>query len=162
MNWQELNDWRENHRTRCVRLKMPVHPTIGPWFTESDSPERGAREVLDLPSVRCGMCGNLGRVYQDHCHYTGLCRGWLCPGCNTAEAYGYGAVWDAWRVSAPHIEDRRFYKAPAAYHDGTHCASGLPMGVFKSYGMVHLLVEKAANEGYRSALTEQKRAARQR
>lgn len=35
---------------------------------------------------RCAICGRRClRLRKDHCHETGLVRGWLCPSCNTSE-----------------------------------------------------------------------------
>lgn len=32
----------------------------------------------------CEVCGCLGRICFDHCHISGVFRGWLCNGCNAA------------------------------------------------------------------------------
>jgi hypothetical protein len=34
---------------------------------------------------RCALCGRRARLVTDHDHQTGLVRGMLCTGCNTAE-----------------------------------------------------------------------------
>jgi hypothetical protein len=31
----------------------------------------------------CECCGELARLYLDHCHDTGAFRGWVCNSCNT-------------------------------------------------------------------------------
>lgn len=31
---------------------------------------------------RCELCGEIGPVVYDHCHKTGIFRGWLCSKCN--------------------------------------------------------------------------------
>ena len=42
---------------------------------------------------RCEVCDGLSHVELDHDHETGVCRGWLCPGCNTLLGQCYGH-WD--------------------------------------------------------------------
>lgn len=32
----------------------------------------------------CEICGGTTRIAYDHCHKTGIFRGWLCMKCNTA------------------------------------------------------------------------------
>lgn len=46
---------------------------------------------------RCGICGCETELVMDHDHSTGNIRGWLCRGCNIAEAYGDAPLWDSWR-----------------------------------------------------------------
>lgn len=35
----------------------------------------------------CEACRQIGKVTYDHCHLTGMFRGWLCQGCNGALGY---------------------------------------------------------------------------
>jgi hypothetical protein len=53
----------------------------------------------------CGMCGPNGDgSCLDHCHRTGLARGWLCHSCNIGEAFAsdeVGSRWHHWRRHAP-------------------------------------------------------------
>ena len=65
--------------------------------------------------------------FQDHCHSTGLFRGWLCHSCNTLEGFGSDFErWEAWRFTAPWlmVGRRRFYSNEGRDHrivdqDGT-------------------------------------------
>lgn len=60
---------------------------------------------------RCSVCGvhqdqTNGVMHLDHCHLTGVQRGWLCHSCNISEGKQENLVWDVWRVTAPHIPQR--------------------------------------------------------
>lgn len=48
---------------------------------------------------RCAMCGPLKieRPVLDHCHTTGLVRGYLCKSCNIAEGLSGHDMWTLWR-----------------------------------------------------------------
>lgn len=49
------------------------------------------QRLLDFQAGRCGICGTtLGVDVEDHCHRTGLTRGFLCRGCNTREGLHRG------------------------------------------------------------------------
>lgn len=53
----------------------------------SQSERRRARQEIMMGHPRpeaCEICGDLGPVVFDHCHASGLPRGWLCSNCNTA------------------------------------------------------------------------------
>lgn len=60
-------------------------------------------EVIDLfdwQDDRCAWCGYSNgdrRLVRDHCHFTGLVRGYLCSGCNSQEGWADDSVWGAWR-----------------------------------------------------------------
>lgn len=62
------------------------------------TPQKGG-DLWEWQDGRCAMCGVMAsRIVRDHCHDTGLVRGLLCSGCNTAEGTSnYGGRWDAWR-----------------------------------------------------------------
>jgi hypothetical protein len=49
------------------------------------------------------MCGRDGdRLVLDHCHETGLARGFLCSSCNVKESKSFGSVeWDIYRKFPP-------------------------------------------------------------
>jgi hypothetical protein len=52
----------------------------------------------------CSICGDEGDLVQDHCHTTGLFRGYLCRSCNLAEGIRDSATLKAWRTSAPYLK----------------------------------------------------------
>lgn len=43
------------------------------------------RDLHELQGGRCGMCGEVDQMVEDHDHNTGLIRGLLCRSCNTLE-----------------------------------------------------------------------------
>lgn len=50
------------------------------------------RLLARVQDGRCAACGIIpSRLVLDHDHDTGLCRGALCDGCNSAEGDGFGA-----------------------------------------------------------------------
>jgi hypothetical protein len=56
----------------------------------------------DAPE-RCAMCGSSWgrRMVDDHCHFTGLIRGWLHPGCNITEGAGVRDITHLYRERFP-------------------------------------------------------------
>ena len=62
---------------------------------------------------RCGACGDSRDLVTDHCHDTGLVRGFLCRSCNTLEPQG-GPRWRRWRLRPPSVicRDARPYWSP--------------------------------------------------
>lgn len=49
---------------------------------------------------RCAVCSRSNgtrRLVLDHCHLTGLVRGYLCSSCNSQEGWGSDAAWGDWR-----------------------------------------------------------------
>lgn len=65
-------------------------------------PVEGATvDLCDWQDNRCAWCGhsNVTRgLVRDHCHLTGLVRGYLCSGCNSREGSGSESVWGGWRA----------------------------------------------------------------
>lgn len=66
--------------------------------------------VLAWQAHRCAMCGvDLSpchacgqtvkglKLVEDHCHRTGLRRGYLCRGCNNSEGTSASEAWQSWR-----------------------------------------------------------------
>lgn len=54
--------------------------------------------------MNCAMCGmpdTLSSLVEDHCHITGLVRGYLCRGCNTIEGTSGAPEWDEYRRNPP-------------------------------------------------------------
>ena len=88
--------WREH--------RGALNPEAGLWWNDPEL---------------CSVCGpskrrpgyRLDRTYQDHCHSTGLARGWLCGSCNVQEGKNDNALWHLWRRTAPMLSvgERWFY-----------------------------------------------------
>ncbi len=57
----------------------------------------GYRYLHTWQEKRCAMCGRDGeKLYLDHCHETGLARGFLCSSCNTKEQSQGNSI--EWRI----------------------------------------------------------------
>lgn len=58
-------------------------------FLAAGSARRAALPLIeDWQAGRCAVCGyGRGRLEADHCHNTGLFRGFLCHSCNVQEAH---------------------------------------------------------------------------
>lgn len=79
--------------------------------------EDWARYLFDaFHADRCAMCGRVPRVgglVEDHDHWTGLVRGWLCRSCNRQESVsGRAAQFEPyWRRNpATILGFRRYYE----------------------------------------------------
>lgn len=64
------------------RLCYPY--TERPAFTFWEPPAEG-QTLREWQENRCALCGFRDTVVLDHCHDTGMVRGWLCRSCNTTE-----------------------------------------------------------------------------
>jgi hypothetical protein len=58
---------------------------------------------LTFHNGRCAACGRRNERVEDHCHMTGLARGWLCQSCNVAEGAGLRSWVLAYRVRPPAV-----------------------------------------------------------
>ncbi len=68
-------------------------PPSGDWFEDGE---------------HCEMCGRARRLVLDHCHDTGLLRGWLCQSCNVMEGRsGDSLIFRFWRERAPVLAERK-------------------------------------------------------
>jgi len=65
----------------------------------------GYRHLHTWQNGMCAMCGRDGdRLVLDHCHETGLARGFLCSPCNIKESTSFGAIeWDIYRKFPPAV-----------------------------------------------------------
>ena len=67
---------------------------------------------------RCALCGfRDGPLVEDHCHMTGLVRGYLCRSCNTTEGVSDHNL-DQWRggvTVAAHMGIEKVYKIGRAH-----------------------------------------------
>jgi hypothetical protein len=95
---------------------IPFHKRPKPayllWIRpeERSSPEMktlldydGYRLLHTWHSGRCAMCGrDREKPVLDHCHETGLARGFLCSSCNTKEAnHPHSIEWEIYRKFPP-------------------------------------------------------------
>jgi hypothetical protein len=62
--------WKKAHPDRVRRSKRKARGLVNP--------------VGEAKSGPCECCGKITRLYLDHDHVTGQCRGWLCHRCNQA------------------------------------------------------------------------------
>lgn len=57
-------------------------------------------DMWEWQDGRCAWCGHedpVRRLDADHCHMTGLVRGYLCRACNINESVSFDPAWDEWR-----------------------------------------------------------------
>lgn len=66
---------------------------------KSWEPSRTGDDLWTWQAGRCAMCGRRAgdALVEDHCHATGLVRGFLCRSCNSCEGWSSDAKWDGWR-----------------------------------------------------------------
>lgn len=93
-------EWREKKlaSSRAAYRKKPEQRAAYNREFKRKNPERarqlrykrllnGATPPRERP-VHCELCGSAAdkkkMLHLDHCHTTGMFRGWLCRGCNTA------------------------------------------------------------------------------
>ena len=83
--------WRENHLSDFARYQRK-HRAKDPIAARKSNTEY-ARKYKGLPEATrptpsgCECCGRTDSKYAlalDHCHDTGVFRGWLCNKCNSA------------------------------------------------------------------------------
>lgn len=70
----------------------------------------------------CSMCGSFEKLVMDHCHTTGLFRGYLCQACNTREGQNRSFVWVAWRALAPSLDTPHRMMYPTSLNWNLHPA----------------------------------------
>lgn len=89
----------------CWGWPIPA-PAIPSELPCADASEWAWERLAEFHAGRCGACGVLvGQVGSalDHCHLTGLVRGWLCRSCNGREGRGSGAWVENYRRLPPAV-----------------------------------------------------------
>ena len=63
---------------------------------------------------RCALCGFRDRLVEDHCHDSGLVRGYLCKSCNTTEGRSdyHLSLWRGGTTPAAALGIKRLYVSP--------------------------------------------------
>ncbi|MGW2416893.1 endonuclease domain-containing protein [Streptomyces tubercidicus] len=61
------------------------------------------QQARDWHAGRCAACGTTRALVDDHCHATGLLRGWLCRACNRQEARDQLSLFSAYRSRPPTV-----------------------------------------------------------
>ncbi len=99
---------------------MP-QPVYLRWTREPERNSYDTKTLLDYDGYRylhtwqagcCAMCGNdKASMVLDHCHESGLARGFLCSPCNTKEGTSFNDVeWEIYRKFPPTVLlDLKFY-----------------------------------------------------
>ena len=89
--------------TEYHKRKLCYPYTSTPAFTFWDKPAPdgesppGVSPMRAWQDGRCALCGfRYGPLVEDHCHTTGLVRGYLCRSCNTTEGVSDHNL-DQWR-----------------------------------------------------------------
>jgi len=70
---------RERYRTKYRERRKARHLASEYHLTPATKARMEKRQ-----RGRCAACGMKTELHVDHCHDTGIVRGLLCPGCNTA------------------------------------------------------------------------------
>jgi len=72
--------------------------------------EEGFAYLRQWQADRCAMCGYCDKLVLDHCHETGLARGFLCHECNVLEGKSSLIEWRLYRLFPPtKMLDLKFY-----------------------------------------------------
>lgn len=77
---------------------------IVPWCWAWPTPPEDA--TLDnYLTERCAICGRAEQrgLVNDHCHRSGLRRGWLCRDCNASEGAGAQGMYQRYRERPPAV-----------------------------------------------------------
>lgn len=75
---EPISDFTENSQIcKLARYQLHVKRKYGLTPEEYD-------DMLVKQNGLCAICQKREPKYVDHCHDTGVVRGILCPGCNTA------------------------------------------------------------------------------
>jgi hypothetical protein len=67
-----------NEKHHCRRCEMAAEETAARVARMTGGRQRHCNE-----GKSCAICGSTERICWDHCHRTGVFRGWLCGHCNS-------------------------------------------------------------------------------
>jgi hypothetical protein len=99
---------------QVFRSKAHRTPANGElWFGPADAEAFGG--------IPCAICGEFGmgeRLQNDHCHVTGIWRGYLCRSCNHSEGRSNASRFDWWMLYAPGITGERILHGPEGLFNG--------------------------------------------
>jgi len=86
-----MRQWRAANREHLLHYNRRYNEEHRAERKAYDRKRRGqiTSPVVSAPT-KCDCCGNSGRIVEDHCHDTGVFRGWLCNNCNL----GLGLIGD--------------------------------------------------------------------
>ncbi|WP_352243032.1 endonuclease domain-containing protein [Lentzea sp. NBRC 105346] len=97
----EERDVLEAGRARSQKAYDDAHrspPACHEW-----PPPVPGQTVAQWQAGRCAICGVPGGSVVDHCHRTGLFRGFLCTGCNTREGLRCELIFRLYRERPPAV-----------------------------------------------------------
>lgn len=93
----------------CHLWPIPADVSIelDEWELKSDAKIQGYLLLLKRMQAwqadRCAICGRLNARVEDHCHRTGLFRGYLCRSCNTREGVSHTTTFRLYREKPPAV-----------------------------------------------------------
>lgn len=84
----ELDDWEKDYIQERAELRTSILL---------------AAKMSTWQGDRCAVCGRPGANVEDHCHRTGLFRGYLCRRCNTREGLSGMPFFEKYRLRPPAV-----------------------------------------------------------
>lgn len=83
--------------------QMVAEPACWSWpIPEGDYTDAPERLLSGFQQGRCAICGEESEgLVEDHDHYSGFTRAWLCRGCNTMEGISHMPIFDKYRDRHP-------------------------------------------------------------
>lgn len=94
----------EERRARHAAEQEHVHPDERLTWSAMELVLKGSGDIrmLEFHADRCAACGRSGKhLVDDHDHFTGRVRGFLCRSCNTLEGVCRPGVLDLYRETHP-------------------------------------------------------------
>src|SRR5882672_6376479 len=103
------NKWMPND---CLECEKKRQRGLYQMQHSASARERNIRNGYDRDDkpIACDECGSPDQICLDHCHITGLPRGWLCSKCNTIIGFADDDP-NRLRALAEYIE--KFYRSEA-------------------------------------------------